>query len=299
VRMKSKKKYIPDLSDPRVQEGLAVITRQYKSAMVVSPRVENAVCPIYFPLNGDGKPEQIASGVVVKIMNDFFVFSASHVFDDVGQDPLLLGVGGGRKLLVLGGGRFSSARGRSGKHVDDPVDASVFHIQSPVEDALARIALSTEDLDLGQGGRERSVFITAGFRTNESSTRGRQAFANRASIPSLEYGDVEYSALALDSSLHIAIAFENQIWGGANWQTSPSLRGVSGGAIARVFGVSVAPPFSVSENARQLLTAIAIEQRREKDGKPGSIVGTRIGVHLTLINRFLPSVLEGLEWGLT
>lgn len=291
--MQSKKRYKPNLSDSRVQEALAIIKRQYNHALDVPSKVEDAVLPIYFPTRDDQRPEQIASGVVVKIQNDFFVFSASHVFDDIGEYQLLLGVGDGRKLLSLQGERFSSARGPSGKHADDSIDASVFHIQSPLANDLEPFALSVADLDWGQNQSERSVFITAGFRTKESRTRGRQAFANRAGIPSLEYSELEYSALELDSSLHIAIAFEDQIWTGAQWQTSPSLRGISGGAIARITGISVTHPFSVSDNAKQLLTAIVIEQRREKHGKPGAIVGTRISVHLSLIQKFLPNILEG------
>lgn len=201
--MKSKKRYTPNLGDPKVQEGLAIITQQYNLALAVPPKVEDAVLPIYFPLRDDGRPEQIASGVIVKMQNDFFVFSASHVFDDIGQHKLLLGIGGGRRLLALEGERFSSARGPSGKHADDPIDASVFYIQSPVANELAEFALSVADLDLGQNKSERSVFITAGFRTKQSSAKGKQAFATREGIPSLEYGDVEYSALELDSSLHL------------------------------------------------------------------------------------------------
>lgn len=78
------------------------------------------------------------------------------------------------------------------------------------------------------------------------------------------------------------------------WQTSPSPKGMSGGAIIKVQGIQMSPPFSSNNNAKQLLSAITIEQGREKYGKPGVIVGTRIGVHLGLIEKFLPGLIDDL-----
>lgn len=54
----------------------------------------------------------------------------------------------------------------------------------------------------------------------------------------------------------------------------------------------MSPPFVAHPEPRQLLPAITIEQRREKAGKPGVLVGTRIGVHLGLIDKFLPNFLD-------
>ena len=106
----------------------------------------------------------------------------------------------------------------------------------------------------------------------------------------MEYAVEEYKSLDLEIQKHIAIAFEDQILVGEHWQTSPGLTGVSGGAIIRVEGVTLAPPFVANSNARQLLTGIAIEQRRGKARKPPAVVGTRIRVHLSLIQKFLPEL---------
>jgi hypothetical protein len=279
-----------DLNDPRIEKVKEILFAQIEKALVVPQRVEDAVFPIYYPLRSN-KPEQIGTGVVIRIGGQFFVFSASHVFDSIGTFQLLLGLGGGQKLLSVSGDRFSTARGRSGTHADDPVDASVFHLQSEVPDELAKVALSYTDLDFSHPDGKRSVFLISGFRVKESRTSGNQANANRGCYPTGEYGPTEYSALALDADTHIALAFEDRVLVNGRWEASPLLRGVSGGAIIRIEGVSVAPPFPAAKRAVQLLTAIAIEHRRERLRKPGAVVGVRIPVHLSLIRRFLPSLV--------
>jgi hypothetical protein len=60
----------------------------------------------------------------------------------------------------------------------------------------------------------------------------------------------------------------------------------------RLSGITLAPPFLCSPEAKQLLSAITIEQRREKSGKPRVLVGTRIGVHLGLICEYWPDLLD-------
>ena len=70
--------------------------------------------------------------------------------------------------------------------------------------------------------------------------------------------------------------------------------GISGGAVIKVEGINLFPPFGLEKNAKQLLTAITIEQRREKSGKPGALIGTRVGVHLGLIDKYLPNILDDL-----
>lgn len=281
-----------DMDDLRVKLAIEIHRKQMEKALSVSQTVEDSVLPIYWTLRSETKPEQVGSGVVVGIKDEFFVFSASHVFDDIGGFQLLLGAGDGSKLAALSGERFSSKKGPSGNHSDDPIDASVFHIQSGITDKIKSIAISLNDLDLDQPDESRSVHMVAGFRVKKSNTAGNQAKAKRECFPSIEYGINEYSSLGIDRKTHIALAYENQVLMAGNWQTSPTPKGLSGGAIVKVQGVEMSPPFSTKSNARQLLSAITIEQRREKAGRPGVIVGTRIGVHLGLIDTYLPGVLD-------
>lgn len=281
-----------DLNDPRVKLAIHAIRKQMERALFVPQRVEDAVLPTYWTLKSKARPEQVGSGVVVRIEKEFFIFSASHIFDDIGSYALLVSTGDGSKLAELSGDRFSSKKGPSGTHADDPIDASVFHIQSGITNKIKEVALSLEDFDLSQPDESSSVHMAAGFRVKKSNTQGNISKSKRECFPSIEYGDEEYSLLNIDKKTHIALSFENQVLMDGKWKTSPKPKGISGGAVIKVEGVSMAPPFSSDPNARQLLTAITVEQRREKAGKAGVLIGTRIGVHLGLIDTYLPNLIN-------
>lgn len=281
-----------DLDDPRVKLAVSAYRKQMEKALAVSQHIEDAVLPIYWTLMAGKKPEQIGSGVVVRIESEHFIFSASHVFDDIGSYALLIGAGDGSKLATLSGDRFSSKKGPSGTHADDPVDASVFHIKSGITDKIRAVAISLEDFDFSQPDKSEAIYMAAGFRVKKSNTKGEIAKAKRECFPSIEYGRDEYISLNINGNTQIAIAFDNQVLINGKWQTSPTPKGMSGGAIIKVQGVNMAPPFLASPNARQLLAAIIIEQRRGKAGKPGVLLGTRIRVHLALINNYLPNLLN-------
>lgn len=159
-----------DLDDSRVKEAIEIYRRQMEIALDAPQHVESAVLPIYWTLKAPTKPEQVGSGVVVGIKGEYFIFSASHVFDDVGHHALLVATGGGERLATLSGERFSTKKGPSGTHADDPIDASVFHIQDGLTDKIKDLALSPEDLDLTHSDKSWTVFMAAGFRAKKSHT---------------------------------------------------------------------------------------------------------------------------------
>lgn len=281
-----------DLENPSVKLAIEAHRIQIEKALSVSQQVEKAVLPIYWTLKSPTRPEQVASGVVVRIKTEYFIFSASHVFDDIKTYALLVGTGDGRELATLSGERFSSQKGESGTHIDDPIDASVFHIQQGITDAIKNVALSLKDLDFEQPDISKSIHMAAGFRVKKSNIQGSKSNTKRECFPSIEYGEKEYSLLNIDKNIHIALAFENQVLMNGNWQTSPTPKGMSGGAIIKVQGINSFPPLLYNSEPRQLLCAITIEQRREKSGKPGVLIGTRIGVHLGLIEKYLPDLID-------
>jgi hypothetical protein len=281
-----------DLKNPIVKLAIRVHQAQMLKALSIHQRVENAVLPIYWPLKKITRPEQIGSGVVVFIKGEYFIFSASHVFDDIGSFALLVGTGGGEPLATLSGERFSTKKGISGSHSDDPIDASVFHIQQGITEQIKQVALSIEDLDIEQSDDSSSVYIASGFRVKKSNTVGDQANAHRDGFSSIEYGQSEYTIMGIDKNIHLALAYDDQVLVNGRWQKSPSPKGMSGGAIVKVHGINIKPPFQTAAEPKQLLSAITIEQRREKARKPGVLLGTRIKIHINLINKYLPHIID-------
>jgi len=202
---------------------------------------------------------------------------------------------------MLGGDRFSTPKGSSGTHADDPIDASVFHIKSQVNGEFKRIALTLNDLDLDRVDDVGCVYMAAGFRSKLSNTSGNQANSKRECFPTRELRRNQYLELGLDLNKHIALAYEDQTIIGGRWQTSPTPKGISGGDMIRIADIPMVPlgkDLTGESNARQLLSGITIAQRREKAGKPGVLIATQVGVHLSLINQYLPEVFvrAGVEF---
>lgn len=279
-----------NLKDPRVKFAMNLFSTQMRKALEVKQTVESAVLPVLFPLKRKTKPEQIGSCVIVYIDGEYFAFSASHVFDVIGSHALLVGAGGMEKLTPLSGERFSTKRGPSGTHADDPLDASVFHIQGGLTDKIKKIAITVDDLDVSESSPSYSIYMAAGFRVKVSNTDGNKANGKRECFPSTEYGQDVYSSLSLNKDTHLGLAWEDQVFNGVGWQTSPSPKGISGGAIMKVEGINAMTSHNESQKPKQLLSAITIEQKREKNGKPGVLIGTRISLHLSLIKHFLPKL---------
>lgn len=278
------------IPSPFIDELIKYSHMKIGKALDVSQRVESAVLPIYWTAKVPNRPDQIGSGVVVCIGGEYFIFSASHVFDHIGTYALLIGTGS-EKLVTLSGERFSTGKGPSGTHKDDPVDASVFHIQEGMTDKLRRLALSLEDFDLTQQNDSMTVFFGTGFLAKKSYAKGNIANSKRECFPSIECNESNYSSHKLDKDIHLALAFENKVLVNGNWQTSPTPRGVSGGAIIKIESISMNPSIPDKEGI-QLLSAIIIEQRRGNAKQSGVLIGTRINVHLELIRHFLPSLMK-------
>ena len=277
-------------NNPIIAEGIRIFQKQVAKALDADRLIENAVLPFYALVRD--RPEQTGSCVALKIKDSYFLLTASHVIDATGNHGVLVGVGGGQRLAALGGERFSSAKGKSGTHNDDPVDASVFHIQSDVPAKIQSVALTLENLVSYDSDSTPCVYGSVGFRANKTRTGGSQSTVLYELFPSLEYKDDEYAELSLDKTYQLALAHEDLIWTGKEWQTSPQPRGFSGGAIIKFAGLPILPMNETTTEVRPLLSAITIEQRREKAGKPGVLIGTWINIHLGLIAKYLPALLS-------
>ena len=255
--------------------------------------VDDAVRPLYALNQDTNKVEHEGSCVLLTIADQFFALSASHVFDAVGQYELLIGCGS--KLHSLPGERFSSLRGRSGTHRDDPIDASVFHIMADVPPEVRAAALSLANLDLLAAKRANEFFVASGYRVSQSRLTEQGHSTELERFPSLEIDEDHYAYYRCQRDDQLLLAFEDQVLVDMKWQTAPSIRGFSGGAMFRIDGVRAA--VAARENApRAKLAAILIERRKGKRGTYHSVaVGTRLGIHFGLIHKFLPQIhLEAL-----
>ncbi|KAB1230471.1 hypothetical protein [Chryseobacterium viscerum] len=288
-----------DLKDPFNVLALNFYNKKIQHALNVFPKIENAILPIFTILESDPKnkniPQQIGTGVVVTIKNEYFIFSASHVFDDIGNKQLLIAAGETNEVIPIPGERFSSKKGSSDTHEDDPVDASVYHLQTEISERLKKIALTLDDFDWSEKLNDRSIYFPSGFRVSQSKRRGNIVNSKQEVFPTVEILEQDYKKYNLDPDINIALAYEKETIIKDRWHLSPKLNGISGGPIIRIDGVNLELPSKDIKDCKQLLTAITIGQQPEKHGKPGILIGTRVIVHLGLIDQFLPGLIDYKE----
>jgi hypothetical protein len=283
-----------DLNNPAVVAAIRDMQTRLKLALSATRTVEDAVVPIYAPSLKRSAPEQVGSGVLVEVGGAHLLFSASHVLDQFGEYAILVGLRNGKPLEPLYGERASSARGPSGTHSDDPIDASVLLISGPVPPEVRAIAISHSSWDFSIPEEDACAYAAVGFRSKNTKTAEDASTARREVFPSVCYGPNERKLLGIDGRLQLGLAYENRVLRGGLWETSPTPRGFSGGAIIRFEGVSMNPADPQPTHARQQLVAITTEQRREKGTTPGVLIGTRISVHLGLVVKYWPKLTKDL-----
>lgn len=274
-----------DLTNPKVQDAVSRLQERGHEASTAAIRFNNFVRPVYSAESGRRQPEQIGSCVLLRIRDDFFVLSAAHVFDPNIDRQFLVGCG--TKLHELIGGRFSSMRGASGSHQDDPIDAAVIHLQGDIHPEIVASSLYLDDFYFNSQSEPRCFYVAKGFRAKRSRVVCDRAVSELDTYSSVEYSDRDYLRLGADRSRQIAISFDDHLRVGQEWQQSPKPIGMSGGAILRVAGIPADPEASLTPPYKAQLAAILIDYRPSpKDGLP-AIVGTRIDHHWGLISKYL------------
>lgn len=269
---------------PLFRIAFAEYMKKCEIALEVEQTVESAVIPIYHKPEGK-RVGQIGSGVLLRIKNEYFVLSASHVFDQIG-DYALLTSDGESELQMLPGERFSTPRDKLGGHTHDPLDASAFHITVPISERLKERAITIADFDPNPSPGSKSMFLSAGFRIKKTNLSNGVLSSKREAFPSNEINNDDYDKTELNPEYHIALWHEDQHYTGSQWLTSPTPRGFSGGAIIRIIGI----PGRNGIEYKQVLSGIIIEHVKKSKKIEGLLVGTRLAVHMAAIEKFMPEL---------
>lgn len=259
-----------DLNSKLAKYAISLQKREVNKALGIKKSVENAVIPIYSVPETKGhlkkktKPEQIGTGVIVTIKDEYFIFSATHVFEEFKGKSLLTGTSEHSQIEELIGERLSSG---SLENTTDKYDATVFHIQNQISDKLRNIAISLDFFDLNGFDENKPIFMMVGFLAKKSNTSGNTIKSKTKVMTSVEIDD--YKTYNHEKSSHILLSYENQVLVEGKWELSARPRGMSGGAIIKAQGTSLIPKSKKSKVKKQLLSAIIIEQHRDKNKKLG------------------------------
>lgn len=278
-----------DLDDPVVAAVIQAYQRQAKLAHQSAAAKDDAVRPVYALNERTQSVQHAGSCVLLSVDDQVFALSASHVFDHVGSYQLLIGCGD--QLHSLAGDRFSTKRGPSSTHADDPIDASVFHITAEVPDIVRSSALRLSDFDLSVEMRQPVFYVAAGYRLSQSKSTSKGHVTKLDRYPTIELDETHYLQGHRLRESQLLLAFEEQVLVGGKWQTAPSIRGFSGGAMFRLPGVAVMPWLTPSAESQVKLAAILIERNKGVGtGVQSAAVGTRPGVYFGLIHKYLPEL---------
>lgn len=278
-----------DLADPAIKALSDLAQQRAETAYATAEKLEAAVRPIFLYLGENKYPKQIGSCVMLRIEEHFFALSASHVFDEIEANAVLVACGD--KVHPLVGERYSSLRGPSGSHRDDPIDASVLHISAPIPEDFNSACLTLSNLDLGQDKVTGDFHVAVGYRTAKSGRKGTANTCKLDKYPTIEHNQDVYAAISLNHKHSVSIAFEDQVLVGDRWLTSPSPRGMSGGAIFRIEGIPGDTEKALDPKPAAKLTAITTELRKKSLAAPPALLGTRIGFHLGLIEKYNPGLV--------
>lgn len=278
-----------DLANPVVSAGIEIYKQQATLAYELAAAKDDSVRPVYALNERTQSVHHVGSCVLLKVRDEIFALSASHVFDLVGKYQLLIGYGD--RLHSFAGDRFSSKRGSSGTHRDDPIDASVFHITADVAEEIALSAITLQDLDLLPADRNPELYVVTGYRVSQSRSTPKGHATKLERYPSIELDNDHYERQSRSREMHLLLAFEDQVLVDGKWQKSPSIQGFSGGAMFRIPGVSPVTSLTKISFGQIKLAAILIERKKgEGDRFFSSAIGTRLGVHYGLIHNYLPGL---------
>lgn len=281
-----------DLSDPKIKLFLQMTATQAEKATSVKQRVESAVIPIFNFNKSRHQWEQNGSAVALEVDGIHFLLTAAHVFNPDDKNRLWIGIG--PSIIPLIGSSIISAREKSGTHLEDPLDAGILHIQNEIPDELREISLTLNDIDHQDIDDNGCVYIVSGYRASVSKIRAGRAEGKREIFVSREISEHQYDSLGMDRSKNLCIAYHDQNSVNGKWQTSPTPKGFSGGAVVKIHGIPAIRYSTSTEDlssAKQLLTGITVAQRREKSGNPGVLISTRVKIHLEIIKLILPRLL--------
>ena len=278
-----------DLSNPLVKAISDIFQQRADVAYSVTEKVELAVRPVFLFLGENKYPKQIGSCVMLRIDQNTFALSASHVFEEIGNHAVLVACG--EKVHQLTGERYSTMQGPSGSHQDDPIDASVLHLNEPIPEEFHSVCLTLDDLALGQSTISDTFQVAVGYRSAKSGRKGKANICRLEKYPTIEHRKEIYASVSLNHEHFIAIAFEDQVLVGERWLTSPSPRGMSGGGIFSIAGLPMDPSSPVEVSPRAKLVAITTERKKKSLQSPQIVIGTRIGFHLGLIEQYNPGLV--------
>ena len=247
----------------------------------------NRIAPAVRPIMGESarkRPEVVGSGVLVRIAERRFLFTAAHVLDALENRSSYLDLAG--TLVPLAGHSRSTKPPSEGRHADRLDFAYVLL----AEEARAAIPdsyyLSADQLGRDEQPRYespgRTPYLVAGYPSSRLKVNARDGTYHARPMPLATVVatlDV-HRQLQLSTDSHIALEFDrSRMVRRAGPAVGPEPRGVSGGGVFRLDSLTR------GLDAPDKLVGIVVSWRREP---PLCLIATRIEAFLAPISVEFP-----------
>jgi hypothetical protein len=249
----------------------------------------DALTPIF--LDDGHRLEQIASGVALRLGDsETFILCAAHVTDLVEQGVLCVPTTAGIVPIKGAYGGVRLLRGMA--RTDDKDDVAYFYLDATFAKTLdPRIRpLSRDDVHLHETLVEGDTYTFGGYPLSKSKTSATEAATEVFLYTGAAAASVKYQNLGYNPRLHTLINFHRKTSrtpDGARCEP-PHPKGISGGG---VFAWRKDWQERRSTEGGGHLVAIGHAYLRQHH----CLVGTRIHLHLSLIAKAFPHLVEHLE----
>jgi hypothetical protein len=242
-------------------------------------RVRAATVPVY--LEAQPEPEHIGSGILMRIGDERFLFTAAHVADLRSRGALYLG---GESFPIRLAGTITHSVPPQGDRRRDNIDAAVLHLPATVNAHLRdHEFLGLEDIDLGLALHHDDYFLVAGYPVTKQRFRRDASTIDAYLYPFVAVSRTDDAYASHDPTVHVLLGFRKKdMWRRDIGRSSaPDLYGMSGG------GIWWLPDYTRPAFKRPLLHSIATEWHAAPHCH---ILGTRIHVFLSAVWRDFPEL---------
>lgn len=195
--------------------------------------LNKTACPIFRLLPG-GKPEHIASGVLLQIVDDVFLLTAAHVTDQQDEGELLVP---GENHLMSIRGYFAHIPVHEGStRAEDKIDVAYYRLLPDVVKKLhpSLKVLTREHVFLCDELDHRDLYTFAGFPWRKTKVSGVTYETSFYTFTGGAMPPETYKALGYDPTVHILIRFQRKKSFSFQRQTieaAPLPEGLSGGGV--------------------------------------------------------------------
>lgn len=139
-----------------------------EDAAVVAETLGSSLCPIYGRVNF-GHPDFEASGVLVRIGERCFIFTAAHVVDRLEERSVVVGLN--EEMGAIRGRVIRSVLPETGDRDDDNRDFAVFEVPSDAVTRAGARPVTLDMLDLDPVPGEDDIYLVLGLPATKQAKK--------------------------------------------------------------------------------------------------------------------------------